>query len=186
MLSFACSSHALLSLYSSIDQSQTYWPVKKRNEFLVQFIKSKIKQPQYSKCKKELKTMLSIGRNAKGNLETKLWQMNEINLSYQAKFTYSDELYIMLTDLFELHRFASMLENETQEREMDTLYMKSEQIEKRFDDNGKQVKPLSMKVKTHRLNTLIDKVQGTGAYRVEVEHIDDHDVIHLLLHRTKK
>lgn len=57
--------------------------------------------------------MLSIGRNAKGNLEQKLWKMNEINLSYQAKFTHSDELYIMLTDLFELHLFASMLENET-------------------------------------------------------------------------
>ncbi|CAK1708039.1 hypothetical protein VCRA2119O147_330019 [Vibrio crassostreae] len=43
-----------------------------------------------------------------------------------------------------------------------------------------------MKVKTHRLNRLIDKVQGMGAYRVEVDHIDDHDVIHLHLHRTKK
>ncbi len=32
--------------------------------------------------------MLSIGRNAKGNLEENLWQMNEINLSYQAKFTH--------------------------------------------------------------------------------------------------
>ncbi|CAK1707958.1 hypothetical protein VCRA2119O147_330020 [Vibrio crassostreae] len=39
--------------------------------------------------------------------------MNEINLSYKAQFTHSDELYIMLTDLFEQHRFASMLENET-------------------------------------------------------------------------
>ncbi|MEZ8021299.1 MULTISPECIES: hypothetical protein [Vibrio] len=55
---------------------------------MVEFIKPKIKQPQYSKCKKELKTMLSIGRNAKGNLEENLWQMNEINLSYQAKFTH--------------------------------------------------------------------------------------------------
>ncbi|WP_311764568.1 MULTISPECIES: DUF2913 family protein [Vibrio] len=45
---------------------------KKINEFLVQFIKPKIKQPQYSKCKKELKTMMSIGRNTKGNLEQKL------------------------------------------------------------------------------------------------------------------
>ncbi|MEZ9955463.1 DUF2913 family protein, partial [Vibrio splendidus] len=74
--------------YYSFDQSQAYWPTKKRNEFLVEFIKPKIKQPQYSKCKKELKTMLSIGRNAKGHLEENLWQMNEINLNYQAKFTH--------------------------------------------------------------------------------------------------
>ncbi|MDH5933619.1 hypothetical protein BCT47_02445 [Vibrio splendidus] len=48
------------------------------------------------------------------------------------------------------------------------------------------MKPFSKKVKTHRLNTLIDKVQGTGTYRVEVGHIDDQEVIHLLLHRTEK
>ncbi len=41
-----------------------------------------------------------------------------------------------------------------------------------------------MTVKTTRLKALIEAVQVKGVYRVEIEHVDDHEVIHLLLHRV--
>ncbi|MCF7498012.1 DUF2913 family protein [Vibrio sp. L5-1] len=173
--------NALLALYLTISQQGGYWTAKRRNEFLVKFIKPKIKHPQFSICKNELKTMLSIGRSATGNLEEKLWNANQMNLEYQAKFSQADELYIMLTELFEQHQFPSMLENLEKEMERDTLYMKEKSIEQGFDEDNNQIKPLPMKVKTHRLEALIEALQAKGFYRVEVDHEDE--VIHLLLHR---
>lgn len=177
--------NALLALCCSIKNDGGYWTVKKRNEYLVKFIKPKVKQTQFANCKKEIKTMLSIGRHAGGNLEQRLWEMNDVNLSYQARFSQADELYIMLTDIFEQHQFPSMLENTNEAMEVDTLYMTQEEIEKGFDAENIQIKPLAMTVKTHRLKALIDSVQSKGTYRVEVDFVDEHEVIHLLLHRKE-
>ena len=43
-----------------------------------------------------------------------------------------------------------------------------------------------MTVKTHRLEALIQAVQNNANYRVEVTHVDDEEVIPLLLHRVTK
>lgn len=179
----ALTTHALLALYCTMSKQGGFWTVKRRNERLVKFIKPKVKQPQFSTCKPEIKTMLSIGRSPTGNLECKLWDVNRLNLEYQAKFSQADELYIMLSGLFEQHQFPSMLEDIEKDLEVDTLYMKEKGIENGFDEDNNQIKPLAMTVKTHRLKALIEAVQANGIYRVEVDHVDEHEVIHLLLHR---
>ncbi|CAK3447132.1 DUF2913 domain-containing protein [Vibrio crassostreae] len=177
--------NALLALYCTMSQQGGFWTTKKRNELLVRFIKPKLKKPQFLTCKNEIKTMLSIGRNATGSLEQKLWDINRLNLEYQAKFSQADELYIMLSGLFEQHQFPSMLENSEKDLERDTLYMKEKGIENGFDEDNNQIKPLAMTVKTERLKALIEAVQANGIYRVEVDYVDEHEVIHLLLHRKK-
>ncbi|CAK3965446.1 hypothetical protein VCRA2120E57_740014 [Vibrio crassostreae] len=78
-----------------------------------------------------------------------------------------------------------MLENTNEAMEVDTLYMTQDEIEKGFDAENIQIKPLAMTVKTHRLKALIDSVQSKGTYRVEVDFVDEHEVIHLLLHRKE-
>ena len=65
--------NSLLGLYCTMSQQGGFWTTKRRNELLVKFIKPKVKRPQFSTCKNELKTMLSIGRSGTGNLEEKLW-----------------------------------------------------------------------------------------------------------------
>lgn len=175
--------NALLALYCTMSQQGGFWTTKKRNELLVKYIKPKLKKPQFLTCKNEIKTMLSIGRSATGSLEQKLWDINRLNLEYQAKFSQADELYIMLSGLFEQHQFPSMLENSEKDLERDTLYMKEKGIENGFDEDNNQIKPLPMTVRTERLKALIEAVQAKGIYRVEVDHVDEHEVIHLLLHR---
>ncbi|PMI46066.1 DUF2913 family protein [Vibrio cyclitrophicus] len=177
--------NALLALYCTMSQQGGFWTTKKRNELLVKFIKPKLKKPQFLTCKNEIKTMLNIGRSATGSLEQKLWDINRLNLEYQAKFSQADELYIMLSGLFEQHQFPSMLENSEKDLERDTLYMKEKGIENGFDEDNNQIKPLAMTVKTERLKALIEAVQAKGIYRVEVDHVDEHEVIHLLLHRKE-
>lgn len=177
--------NALLALYCTMSQQGGFWTTKKRNELLVKLIKPKLKKPQFLTCKNEIKTMLSIGRSATGSLEQKLWDINRLNLEYQAKFSQADELYIMLSGLFEQHQFPSMLENSEKDLERDTIYMKEKGIENGFDEDNNQIKPLAMTVKTERLKALIEAVQAKGVYRVEVDHVDEHEVIHLLLHRKE-
>ncbi|CAK3965639.1 DUF2913 domain-containing protein [Vibrio crassostreae] len=168
-----------------MSQQGGFWTTKRRNELLVKFIKPKVKRPQFSTCKNELKTMLSIGRSGTGNLEEKLWDINRLNLEYQAKFSQADDLYIMLTELFEQHQFPSMLEDIEKEIERDTLYMKEKSVEQGFDEDNNQIKPLSITVKTNRLKLLIKALQAKGIYSVEIVSEDKGEVIHLLLHRNK-
>lgn len=178
--------HGLLTLYCAMQGQQGFWTIKRRNELLVKFIKTRVKLAKFSTCKKDMKTMLSIGRHPKGNLEQKLWDVNQLNLDYQTKFSQADELYIMLTQLFEDFQFPSMLNKKERQREDDTLYMDEKEIEKGFDNENNQIAPLAMTVKTHRLEALIQAGQNNANYRVEVTHVDDEEVIHLLLHRVTK
>ncbi|WGW00191.1 DUF2913 family protein [Vibrio sp. YMD68] len=177
--------NALLALYCTMSQQGGFWTVKRRNEQLVKFIKPKVKQPQFSTCKNELKTMLSIGRSPTGNLEHKLWDVNRLNLEYQSKFSQADELYIMLTGLFERHQFPSMLEAPEKELEQDTIYLKEKNVEQGFDDDNNQIKPLAMTVKTHRLEVLTEALQANGIYRVDINGMDEDGATHLLLYRKE-
>ncbi|MFS1963307.1 DUF2913 family protein [Vibrio lentus] len=89
----------------------------------------------------------------------------------------------MLTDLNEQHQFPSTRPSRQSERGGRSLYMTQSEIEEGFDKDNNQIKPLVMTVKTTRLKALIEAVQAQGVYRVEIEHVDEHEVIHLLLHR---
>tara|TARA_Y100000588_G_C13873161_1_gene761179 strand:- start:180 stop:557 length:378 start_codon:yes stop_codon:yes gene_type:complete len=103
--------HSLLTLYCTMSQQGGFWTVKKRNALLVKHLKPKVKLAQFSVCKNELKIMLNIGRQANGNLEQKLWAVNQLNLKFQSRLSQADELYIMLTELNEQHQFSSELDH---------------------------------------------------------------------------
>lgn len=177
--------NALLALYCTISQQGGFWTTKRRNELLIKFIKPKVKEAQYSMCKNELKIMLNIGRKFRGNLEKKLWDINVINLAYQEKFSHVDDLYIMLSGVFEQYQFNFIRENLSKSLEVDTLYMTRDEIKSGFDKDNRQIKPLAMKIRTQRLDVLIDAIQAKGVYRVEVISLVEDSVSHLLLHREK-
>lgn len=63
--------------------------------------------------------------------------------------------------------------------------MKEKGIENGFDENNNQIKPLAMIVKTECLKVLIESVPANGIYRVEVDYVDEHEVIHILLYRKR-
>ncbi|OCH57269.1 MULTISPECIES: DUF2913 family protein [Vibrio] len=174
---------ALLALYCTMSQKGGFWTTQRRNEQLVKFIKPTLKKVQFATCKNEIRAMIGIGRRATGNLEQKLWEVNAMNLAYRARFTPADELYIMLNALYEQHQFSSMLENAEEAMEIDTLYMKAKGVENGFDADNNQIKPLTVAVKTQRLDTLIQAVQANGVYRVDIDSVDEQQVNHLLLHR---
>ncbi|KAB0482430.1 DUF2913 family protein [Vibrio chagasii] len=176
--------NALLTLYCTMSNKGGYWTTKRRNELLVKCIKPKLKMKQFATCKNEIKTMICIGRDAVGNLEKKLWDVNALNLDYQSKFSQADELYIMFSSLHEKHKFPSMMNNTSQYKEMDTLYITQEDIEDVFDGVNNQIKPLPLTVKTNRLNELIRAVEENGTYHVEAGDVNEDGLTSFLLHRA--
>ena len=176
--------NALTALYLEISIKNDFWSVKKRNEFLVKFLKERGKMSQFALCKKDIKGMISVGRTVNSNLEMKLWEVNQINLDYKANLAHADELYILLTELLEQHQFPSYLKDKETSQKLDTLYICKRGIESVFDENNKQIKPLTMTVRTARLKELIDAVQAKGTYRVEVESEDEQGTVQLLIHRS--
>ena len=177
--------NALLALYCTMSLKGGFWTIKKRNEFLVKYIKPNVKKNQFSVCKHEIKSMLNIGRSTIGDLEKRLWAVNVLHLEAKAKFSHSDELYIMLNELFEQCQFIAMIENNSKLMDEDVLYMTEKECTEGFDEDNNQTKPLRMKIKTHRLNALIKAVQASGIYHIEVENVDEHEVTHLFLHRKE-
>ena len=139
---------------------------------------------QFALCKKDIKVMINVGRAVNSNLEMKLWEVNQINLDYKANLAHADELYILLTELLEQHQFPSYLKDKETSQKLDTLYICKRGIENVFDENNKQIKPLTMTVKTARLKELIGAVQAKGTYRVEVESEDEEGTVQLLIHRN--
>lgn len=176
--------NALLTLYCTMSNKGGFWTTKRRNEVLVKCIKPKLKQSQFGTCKNEIKTMLSIGRRATGDLEKKLWDINKLNLTYQSKFSQADELYIMLSGLFEQHQFPSMMANSEKPIEIDTVYISEKDIARVFDESNNQTQALPMTVQTDRLATLVESVESNGRYRVETGLTDEANLTHLLLHKV--
>ncbi|MFM2588227.1 DUF2913 family protein [Vibrio sp. TBV020] len=167
--------HSLFVLYFEIQKAKGYVPIKKRNEILVKHLKTLTKKREFVTHKKEIKTMLSIGRNAKGNLEKRLHELNQMNLSYRAKFTQADELYILLDGLYRTHDFASQIWDENIQREQDVIYMTQKEIEEGFDDKQTQKRPLRLCLSSERGEHLLQSVQGHPHYDLDFIEQDEEN-----------
>ncbi|MGF1805348.1 DUF2913 family protein [Aliivibrio sifiae] len=100
---------ALLHLYSYMEMSSRFVPIKKRNERLVQFLKSQMALPRNAIIKKDIKVLIAQGRKGK-NLELKLGELHKVNCEYADKFTDADHLFILLTYLYEKHGLGSKVQ----------------------------------------------------------------------------
>jgi len=167
--------HSLFVLYFEVQKVKGYVPIKKRNEILVKHLKTLVKKREFATHKKEIKTMISIGRNAKGNLEKRLHELNQMNLSYRAKFTQADELYILLDSLYRTHEFASQIWDGKAQREQDVIYMTQKEIEEGFDDKQKQKRPLRLCLSSDRGEHLLKSVQSHPNYELNALELDEEN-----------
>ncbi|MBB1465947.1 DUF2913 family protein [Vibrio sp. SG41-7] len=174
---------SLIALYSTVNISGGFWSVKRRNAFLTKYLKPKVKLPQFIACKQELKALLIIGRSLNGNLEQKLLFINKANLDYETRWSHADELYILFSKLSKQHQFGSKIKCRGQKMEPDIIYMNSDAIEKGFDAQNNQIKPLSITLKTSRLHELISAIREFGKYQLEEIGINDTAETHMLLSR---
>ncbi|MFA1563276.1 DUF2913 family protein [Aliivibrio fischeri] len=166
---------ALLHLYSYIDRTSQFVPMKKRNERLNKFLKAQITLPRNDIIKKDIKVLIAQGR--KGiSLEKKLGELHKVNCEYGEKFTDADHLFVLLTYLYEEHGFESMLDDPNVEREKGIIYTDNELIDSCFSDEHVLSRPLPISIIMDEPERLVDIINGHGRMFVaEIVSIKPND-----------
>jgi hypothetical protein len=175
---------ALLHLYSHMEMSVRFVPIKKRNELLVKFLKKQMGLPCNAIIKKDIKVLIAQARKG-NNIEKKLGELHKVNCQYGEKFTDADHLFILLTYLYEEHGFESTLDNPDIERESGVIYTDNELIDTSFSDQHILTKPLPLFIMMDEPSRLVDIINGHGGMFV-VEHLStslDDRCATLLLHK---
>jgi hypothetical protein len=175
---------ALLHLYSYMEMSVRFVPIKKRNELLVKFLKKQMGLPCNAIIKKDIKVLIAQARKG-NNIEKKLGELHKVNCQYGEKFTDADHLFILLTYLYEEHGFESTLDNPDIERESGVIYTDNELIDTSFSDQHILTKPLPLFIMMDEPSRLVDIINGHGGMFV-VEHLStslDDRCATLLLHK---
>ena len=172
---------ALLHLLCQVSIHTRRVTTQARNEILVRYLKPKLKDKRLANVKKDIKLMLITGRKNGSNLEMKLYDINE-----QAKKTdlaSVEKLYSLLVYLDDQHAIPSRLHSEEETIESGVLYLLQEHIEACFNDEQRQVAPISMLIQSENGPGLVDAIHAHGWFQAEVKEWNpDTAQTHLLVH----
>jgi hypothetical protein len=175
--------HALLHLLCKISTSPRFMPVAKRNEILIKYLKPKLADKSLSNIKKDIKLMLNVARKQGSNLEMRLYELN--SQANRTQLVGAEKLYNLLVHLYDEEGIESRLFEEGSEAEPGILYMLSEQIEHGFDQEHKQVAPLSMLIQLEQAPELPNLINAHGLFTAEMKewNAQTHQA-HILVHPT--
>ena len=173
--------HALLHLLCKVSSAQRFVPVTTRNEILIKYLKPKLNDRSLSNIKKDIKLMLNVARKKGGNLEMRLNQLN--SQSSRATLVGAEKLYNLLVHLYDAEGIESRLFEEGSEAEPNIIYMIEEQIEYGFNQEHKQIAPLSMLIQLERAPDLISSINAHGLFIAEMKewNAETHQA-HILVH----
>ncbi|EHH1078928.1 DUF2913 family protein [Vibrio parahaemolyticus] len=173
--------HALLHLLGKVSETTRHVPVSTRNEILIKHLKPKVNDKSLSNIKKDIKLMLNVARKQGGNLEMRLYDLN--SQANRTKLVGAEKLYSLLVHLYDVEGIESRLFEEGSEAEAGVLYMIEEQIEHGFDQQHKQVAPLSMLIQLERAPDLIDSINQHGLFLAEMKewNVETHQA-HIVVH----
>ena len=113
--------------------------------------------------------LLAFGKK-KGNLESKLWQLNQIHLKMDTQSTDADTLYSLLLWLHDEHGLASKLCDEIDKFETDIMYMPQQSIDDGFNNQNEQIRALPFFVKTDSPDNLIEKINSDRRFQAHLTH----------------
>ena len=177
--------HALLHLLCKVSTTNRHVPVQTRNDILIKYLKPKLKDKRLANIKKDIKLMLVTARHKGGNLEMKLHDLNV--QANKTKLAGAEKLYSLLVYLYDEEGIESRLFEEGREAEPGILYMLEEQIEHGFDQEHKQVAPLSLLIQLERAPELIESINHHGLFLAEMKewNAETHQA-HILVHPVER
>lgn len=125
--------------------------------------------------------MLNIARKRGGNLEIRLHKLN--SQANRTKLVGAEKLYSLLIHLYDAEGIESRLYEEGNKAEPGILYMLEEQIEHGFDQEDKQVTPLSMLIQLERAPEIVDVINAHGLFLAEMKEWNaEIKQAHILVH----
>nr|WP_041408695.1 DUF2913 family protein [Shewanella septentrionalis] len=180
--------NALLHLYLSVAETERFTPKAKRNDILIRYLKPMIKDKHYQQAKKEIRSLISLGRIASYDLESKIVGLYELSQRYDQQATKAKQLFDLLTFIeAELTLPTRFLNVRGNERKLpNTIYMLQEHIENGFTVSGEQVAPVSLFLESDKVIDVVDLVNAKGLFLAEIQqHNVDEKQGHLMLHPKK-
>ncbi len=146
-------------------------PTAKRNDILVQYLKSKLSDPSLSTIKKKLKLIIAAGKVRGNHLEKKLYELERITRETKAvSLNHLSDLMIYLHDD---HGFASKTLDADTNRVRDTVYMSYEHIKDWECDVNRQCLPLVVFVQSKRIPALMMAIEKHGWFTAKVNAWDE-------------
>ncbi|MCT7947932.1 DUF2913 family protein [Shewanella septentrionalis] len=180
--------NALIHLYLTVAETARFTPKAKRNDILVRYLKPMIKDKRYQQGKKEIRSLISLGRVASYDLESKIVGLYELSQHYDQQATKAKQLFDLLTcietELALPTRFLNIADNGV--KLPNTIYMLQEHIENGFTIAGEQVAPVSLFLESDKVIDVVDLVNATDLFLAEIQqHNVDEKQGHILLHPKK-
>lgn len=173
--------HALLHLLCQVSANPRFVPTVRRNEILVKYLKVKIKDRHLANIKKDIKLMLNVARTRNGNLELKLYQLNE--KANNTQVAGAERLYSLLSYLYDEHGIESRLFEEGNKPEPEVLYMLEDHMEHCFDTHNQQVAPLSMLIQSEAAPELAGIIKKQEWFSAEMKEWNEATYqAHIVLH----
>jgi hypothetical protein len=163
--------NALLHLWMTVSVSDRFASTKTRNEILIKYIKPNIKTPKYRPIKKELKSLLVIGRHPKGNMEQRLLQLKDLTIKHQ-----NDDVstfYTWLNVIFDDYGVGSKLWETPEERKEGVLYMRRERIEAVFSDDNQQLSMLPMFFRHRDVHRVFELIANDETMCLTIVNVDE-------------
>ncbi|WP_411062368.1 DUF2913 family protein [Vibrio parahaemolyticus] len=172
--------NTLLHLYFQVNASTSFVKEDKRNKIIIDFLKPKLKQPRYGLIKKKIKT-ICLMKNKFGSIEKHL---DSILSQYKTVIAKNDveKLYSVL-ERFESTGIATKLIEETPQQEANVVYLDRAHIDNCFDDDNRQIAPISLFIHTVELGKFTKCLDEQLYFKYEAHQVnEDLNNYHYLLH----
>ncbi|CAH1558237.1 conserved hypothetical protein [Vibrio jasicida] len=172
--------NTLLHLYFKVNASSSYIKEDQRNKIIIDYLKPKLKQPRYNLIKKKIKT-ICLMKNKFGSIEKHLIGIVEDYTSITSKNDV-DKLYSVL-ESFEKSGLETMLIEETPTQQPDVVYLDRAHIDNCFDDENKQIAPISLFIHTVELDKFTKCLDEQLYFKYEAHQVNEElNNYHYLLH----
>ncbi|MCR4535492.1 DUF2913 family protein [Shewanella xiamenensis] len=175
--------NALFHLYLTVAESSGYVTRAKRNEILVKYLKSYLKDEQYRYIKSEIRKLIGIGREKAESLEFKLIEVDGLLKKSLINVTDTQKLFDLLENVRVKHGVNTRFILNNEARKQQFVYLLRSHIENGFSDEGKQVAPVSLFYESPEYDKLEALINSEGLFKVEVAQVNHTcQQIHLILH----
>ena len=165
--------NALLHLYMSVANSTQFMPKKIRNECVVKWLKPKLAHSKNKPIKKDIKSLILIGRHANGDLERRLIKLKSLSEQVHCGMDDVTRIYDLLNRLYDDHGIHSYLTDDHDTKKNGTLYLSKQDIMDCFSDDNRQIVPLSAFMVTSKVDDIVKMINETGLMKASIKEFNE-------------
>ena len=157
--------NALLHLYMRCADEKRFVPPKRRNEWMVQYLKPFVKNDEYRKLRKDIKSLINAARKNTANIEQQLIRLRSLVDKFDNDV---EHFYSLLSHLEDNLKLPSKLFDKDSPVQDNYIYVLEEHVDHAFSKDGIQVAPLALVVNSNRWQQIEGEVKQHGHFVIEV------------------